>query len=54
MLAISVRYNHRLLVFQTTQQQSNFEWCIANVIAIGFLLLKALNFGLDVSFNLTF
>ena len=28
-----------------------FEWCISNVIAAGFLLLKAHNVGLDVSFN---
>ena len=42
------------LLFQTIQQPSNFEWCIVNFIAVGFLLLKAHNVGLGVSFNLIY
>ena len=40
----------------TIQQQSNFKWCIASVMAVGFLLLnlKDQNVGLDVSFNLIY
>ena len=33
---------------------SNFKWCIASIMAVGFLLLKAQNVGLDVSFNLIY
>ena len=44
----------KILIILDYPATINFEWCIANVIAVGFLLFKAHNVGLNVSFNLIY